>query len=424
MIAKVIVLAGEERNSIKVPLDVFVNDDGSLKFHQTLDRGLIEVRQGRDGLELKIGGIVGRLPITKTHVIDISPKFSMGNLSRLMAISDETLSRRSDVERLYSKSSPNGFLPELLIRSLANYLQKASQEGLHRQYLKHVSGTSVRPKINFNKSAQIYWSRGKPTEAITEQFHFSFDNIENQILKSACYLALALTKPTTSMADEKMVFADTLRSLEQVSTVYAHTLLDFYNGSRSSIPSFKTNLQKSVDIAAELLKRSGILYDRFDGSISLPSYLINLEDAFESYVRNVLRTGLSKKSNKYQIGNGNQSKWQKPLFDDNSSSKAQPDIILQVEGDAAPKIICDVKYKRKVGVEDRYQIIAHALSYRCKIAIIVTPATPGQPSQLVRIGKLGPTHNEIEVFEHRMDLSGQMITDEEALCEAFLGVLE
>lgn len=423
MIPKPIVLSGQERNSLKVPLDVFINDDGTLKFHETVDRGLIEVRQGAQGLELKLGGIVGRLAITKTHVIDISPKFSMGNLARLMAISDERLSNRVEVDRLYSLSNPNGFLPELLIKSFAQYLEKSVQEGLHRQYIKKISSTSVRPKVNFNKSAQQFWSRGKLTEAITEQFQFDYDNIENQILKAACLIAISLSKSTIGMSADIAIFADTLRSLDRVSIERPQALLERFSISGSRIPSFKTNLHKSVEIAIELIKRSGILYDRFDGSISLPSYLLNLEDAFESYVRNVLRSGLSKKTNSIQIGDGNETKWQKPLFDDNAGSKAQPDFIVQLAGESTPKLIGDVKYKRKVAVEDRYQIISHALSYKCKLAIIVTPSLHGETSKLTRVGKLGPSSNEIEIYEHRMDLSGDMIQEEDTLCKAILKIM-
>ena len=189
------VLQGKERSSIKVPFRNIIDTSGKVKIDPDIHRGLIEIRQSsQSDIVLKIGGVVGRLPINSEMAIDISPKFPMGNLARLMSLSDDYLSKRMDIWRSYEITKTDGYLPELLLKNLAEYLKRSHIEGIHREYVKQSVEGSLRPRINFTKSSQRFWAKGQMTKAVSDQFHFTRNNLVNHILSEACKTSISLSK--------------------------------------------------------------------------------------------------------------------------------------------------------------------------------------------------------------------------------------
>jgi 5-methylcytosine-specific restriction enzyme subunit McrC len=183
------------------------------------------------------------------------------------------------------------------------------------------------------------------------------------------------------------------------------------------LPSFKTEHHKAVEIAIELIKRSGISYDRFDFGLELPSFLIELDTVFESYVRNTIRSGLRELNTSLSVGDGNLSQWQKPLFDDTNRGLAKPDLLIKKSGAERPILVGDVKYKRddKIGAADRYQVISHALAHQCALALIVSPARHNETSSMVRFGKIGGEHNGIDLYHFTMSMSSRLEDAEQLL---------
>lgn len=410
------IIKAKERSSVDVNSGLLIDSNGKLKLLNNINRGQIEIRQGRSGLIIKIGGIVGRLPVTETLAIDISPKFSMSNLARLMAVSDENYKNFVEIERLYEIITPDGFLPEILLRTFANYLIKSEGEGRHKEYQLETVGASVRPKLNFQKSFQTFWSKGKLSQAIIERFQFTQDNIENKILKLGCNIALSLCGTDGSLSAERATFANVLRGMNRISEIRDRGEITALP-QVSSIPSFKVHYRKSVRIAFELISRSGLFIENANNGLSLPSYLINLDNAFESYIRNVLRDKLQAPNDNYIIGDGNVPRWKKKLFDDNTSHDAKPDVLIYKNNNLMPTIVGDVKYKENISAGDRYQIISHALSYQAKRAIVISPANEKHTSSFQRVGKIGPPSHEIEMFHYRFNLEGDLVSEEVNMCE-------
>jgi len=410
------IVKSKERSSLEVSLNALVDANGKLKLLENVNRGQVEIRQGSNGLVIKIGGIVGRLPVTETLAIDISPKFSMSNLARLMAVSDENYKNLVEIERLYGVSNPDGFLPEILLRTFADYLTKAEGEGRHKEYQLETVGSSVRPKLNFQKSFQTFWAKGKLSHAVIERFEFTQDNIENRILKLGCKIALSLSEAGGDLSLERSTFANALRSMARISEIKNRVTIANLP-QVSSIPSFKVHYRKSVEIAFELISKSGLVFENTDSGLSLPSYLINLDNAFESYIRNVLRDKLRAVNSDFQVGDGNVHRWKKKLFDDNDAHDAKPDVLIYQKGSSVPKIVGDVKYKESISAGDRYQIISHALSYQAKRAIIVSPAKGNSTSSFGRVGRIGPPMHEIEMYHYQINLEGDLAIEETKMCD-------
>ena len=417
------ILKGKERGFVKVPLSEILTRDGTLKFNKNLNRGQIEVKQDKDGLALKIGGIIGRLPIHSNLAIDISPKFPMGNLTRLLSLSNSNLSNRTDIDRAYGKTKPDGFLPELLIRNFAYSLSKATVEGVHKQYDRQTVHGRFKPRINLNKTAQTFWSRGNFTNAVSEQFFYTSNNAGNMLISVGCKLALALSANDNSLIKERKDFAAALATYETSDTWSNRTLISSLGKTLSLIPSFKPETKKAIEIASELIKRTGIDYNDTERGIILPSYLINLEEAFESYIRNLLNQS-AVKTGDLRVGDGNQKKFQRRLFYDNPASLAKPDIVFVDKDSNLPKLIGDVKYKKKITVEDRYQLISHALSYGVKTAFICSPANPQEESSFNMVGRIGTSDRHVSIWEYRMNLASDLIEEEEVLCEKIRSLYE
>ena len=94
-----------------------------------------------------------------------------------------------------------------------------------------------------------------------------------------------------------------------------------------------------------------------------------------------------------------------------------------MKNDAKIMMIGDVKYKIKPQETDRYQIVTHALSYQVNRAILIYPKKFNSArSGVHRLGIIGPSSNEIEIFEYYFDLSGDL-EQEELLLKASVGAL-
>jgi len=419
------VLQGKERSSIKVPFRQIIDANGKVKIDSNINRGLIEIRQsGQGDIVLKIGGVVGRLPINSNMAIDISPKFPMGNLARLMSLSDDYLSKRMDIWRSYEVTKSDGYLPELLLKNLAEYLKRAHIEGTHREYVKQSVEGSLRPRINFTKSSQRFWAKGQMTKAVSDQFQFTRNNLVNQILSEACKTSISLSRDIPGLHSETKTFVQFLAGMPKFKQISHAALIDRHQEAISTVPSFKPSLAKAIEISIEILKRSGVSYLVGKQGIELPSYLINLETAFESYCRNILSKGLRAADSKIIVGDGNRKPWIKKLFNGEGANEAKPDLVITYGEDRSPTVIGDVKYKRDIKVEDRYQIIAHALSYNVDTAFLCCPAGHNQEAGLVKTGEIGNEASLISLYEYRFDLQSSLEAEEKAFVSAVFSLLD
>lgn len=413
------VIATRERGTVVVsPSDLF-SKNGNLRFlPDALDRSRIQINQGGNGIHLKIGGIIGRLPVTENLVLDISPKFPIGNLARLLSRSDQVLNRRVGADRLYDFTSWTGYLPELLLRSFAIQLRNVQTEGVHRNYIRNCRDDVPRPKIDFRKSEQAFWARGIPTRAKIEAFDFSTNNAVNRILKAALLVGLSLTDGEATLNNERQIFAENLKSYARISAAAADNIEYIYEDAVATLPHFKIGHHKALEVARELIRRSSPLLEFADRRVRLPSFIINLDTVFESYIRNCLRNDLQTLHPGSQVNDGNEAGYSKSLLNDNQKFTIKPDLIFRRSTDEPPFLIGDLKYKTKPTEDDRYQILTHTLSYQCKKAILIYPKRSGRAGGLIRIGQIGPTEFPIELFEYHFDLSSDLEKEEQSIAVA------
>lgn len=413
------VIATRERGAVVVsPSDLF-SENGNLRFlPDALDRSRIQINQGANGIQLKIGGIIGRLPVTENLVLDISPKFPIGNLARLLSRSDQVLNRRVGADRLYDFTNWTGYLPELLLRSFAIQLRHVQREGVHRNYIRNCRDDVPRPKIDFRKSEQAFWAKGILTRAKIEAFDFSTNNAVNRILKAALLVGLSLSDGEATLSSERQIFAENLKSYARISAVAADNFEYIYEDALASLPHFKVGHHKALEVARELIRRSSPLLEFADRRVRLPSFIINLDTVFESYIRNCLRNDLNVLNPGSQVNDGNETAHSKSLLNDNQKFTIKPDLIFRLSAHEPPFLIGDLKYKTKPTEDDRYQILTHTLSYQCNKAVLIYPKRSGRKGGLIRIGQIGPSEFPIDLFEYHFDLSSNLENEEKSLAVA------
>jgi len=143
--------------------------------------------------------------------------------------------------------------------------------------------------------------------------------------------------------------------------------------------------------------------------ISFLSFVLNLEDVFEKYIRNLLKGADLTAQPGLRVLNGN-TEIQSYLFSDSRTVKILPDIVIKK--DKTVLLLADVKYKPKLSEVDRYQIIAHACSMSVNKAVIILPAFAGGQSGLIRRGCVG-RGNGIELFEYHFKVDVDLRLEEE-----------
>lgn len=418
----------QERSTLEIDVFDIISPDGQLIIDTGLNRGQIEVRQSANGLQLKIGGLVGRLPVTPQLALDIIPKFSIANLSHLISVSDEHYNRKFNLDQTYGMTLANGFLPEVLLKSFAIALSNSAHEGILRNYNRRNIDGTLRPKVDLNRTIQKFWSKGLFYKTSATFFDYSQANNENIVIKAACLVAMSLSVNQDFLNSERAIFVTHLKRLQNIQHKDWKRALDYIMLGQIDVPSFKKHTTLSIKIACEILRRSGISSNFLDRKALLPSFLINLESAFESYIRNILTKSATALNIGVEVGDGNKRPWIKPLLDNTPGPPAKPDIVIRSNNDRSIYLIGDVKYKRRVSVEDKYQVIAHALSYGTNLAVIFVPKKGSGGSTLNYEGQLGPEDHKIHLWVFYFDLSAHLPEEEQILStnilsEDFLGLI-
>ncbi|MRN44759.1 hypothetical protein, partial [Brucella sp. 09RB8913] len=417
------IIPAKERGSVDIPLSDLVHHGGELKIRPDLiRRGLVELRQSSNKLQLEVNGVVGRIPVTSGLALDVQPKFSISNLNRIVYSSATKIENPFFISRPYSRTKLQSYLPVPLIKSFTTSLQRAVMEGIHREYSRTIKEASPRPKLNFIKSDQRFWSKMIPTKAVVESFDFSSDNLANQTLKLAAHKALSLSKTIRLLNECTPQLASALRQLERVTLRDAGDIFTELGHVRGTVPSFRVDYSHALTHAIEILRHTDVSLNVASEGLSLESYIISLDDAYERYLRHVLRTLKHPIFGTVTCVDGNIAKHQKRLFRDNNSYKVKPDLIFRSSGGTL--LIADAKYKGEAKEDDRYQIIAHAVAYAVPKAVLVYPRRSSQSRQgLVRLGATGQAGGEVEIYEYYFDLDADLDAEEERLLNSFEGLI-
>lgn len=404
-----------ERSSVELPFSDLFSSGGSLKLRaDIIGKGLVEIKQAQSALKLQVNGLIGRLPITDGLALDVHPKFPVSNLNRMIYASRSQLENPFFTHRPYETTRMRDYLPVPLIKAFSTALKKLSAQGLIREYKRQTVVGSPKPRINFNKSHQQYWSKLKPTHAVMDRFEFTHDILANQCLKLAAKKALAIAGSTDKLESCVAPLAASLRQFERVATLTQVAIMDALHTERASIPAERSDYASALECALELLRHNDVLLDNARRGLELESYVISLDNVFEEYIRGVISSFPDQGHGRIATVDGNIKRHQKHLFSDTKKYIIKPDLIMKDR--RGVQMIGDVKYKIRPKEEDRYQLISHSLSYQVDKAILIYPKQPAQQeSGLKRIGVIGPAQSPINVYEFFFNLNDDLQSEEARL---------
>lgn len=378
--------------------DLYDQSGSSLLLPETRALSAVELRDVIDGVELRVLGVIGYLPITPNITLHLSPKFPLQNLWSMLAIADENYEKVFPALRGYeisSLSAPH----KLLAKSFSHYLKEILTAGVARGY--HISQHNgyYKPKVNFGRTIKSYLSRGNEINVSSDYFKFSADLYPNGLLKSACAAFLRII-PTVDKkwSNERRLLLEALSALHFVKPRRMH-LGD--EAAASDLPIWlKEQYKGALTVYSMLLGYTKIGFSYSSTGSALPSFLFSMDNIFESYIRNYLRSELSR--DKVAVYDGNSSKHQAPLFLDNKRFPIKPDLIFKKDG----KVIAlgEVKYKPKIDEADRYQLISHAVSLNSPVGIWISPAI-NDGGGLEYVGEIA---SGTRFYHYRLNISGQI----------------
>ena len=417
---------GEERKEIDIPISEIVLDGGKLNILPSVKKYFsVDYKPKNDKLTLVAGQYIGLIPINDGLAIDIKPKFSISNLTRIVAIAEEKFNTLNFFSRGYHKnenSAPVVF--EFMAECLANELEAIYIEGLLKDYLQFSDLTyKIKGRINIASSIKDLWSKGDFSRASINYFDFTANNQYNKLIKITIeYCIFELRKISTNRKDILNKLIELHNIFQSVTTdvnrnFIADISLLIDNDKLSALRHYYVNI---CDICIVILNRTGISFDVDGNDVTMSTFTLDMANIFEKYLLNVIRKNRDKLPDDVYVLDGNKE-GSKKLYNQPSFAKsdAKPDIVIK-KGDKYA-VIADVKYKSSSKDSDRYQIVTHALSYSAKIAVLLLPKDDFRAEQSsVKLGGIG-SEFEIIIHEYYFDLTAKDLEEEENKLAIYFG---
>jgi 5-methylcytosine-specific restriction enzyme subunit McrC len=381
-------------------------------------------------LVLTASKYVGYVPLNDTIALNVQPRFPIANLTRVLRIANHVPEALENFTRGYHEDTEVvASVLDRLTMAFLSAVKEVLKGGLYQDYRLFTETTSF-PKgsILHGRTLARHHSRGARHRVDAQWFSRGPNNGINRLLK---YCLWFIDQRYSGLQDR----AGKLRVRSEVNRLYRgfdgveldrrQTFLeDPLVAQPSRVPHSRSYYLDALHIALLLLRNRGINLTVHSGSVRIPSLLINMENAFEAYLRNVLEERFAVAAPELRVKDGNRggaSGARKPLFDHQKSVPATPDIVVEGAEQSWPRVVVEVKYKEvKAGPdrEDINQILGYGMSYRTTNLVLAYPLRPGGAGGLQLIGRIDST----EVYSYAFDLNGDL-EREEALLARSIGRL-
>jgi hypothetical protein len=388
----------EEFGEINVPIDrLYV--DGRIDVYPELSRFFdIDYRAGR--LVLVAKSYVGLIPVNDRIAIHVVPRFPIANLFYILQRAESKLQFVAGHTRAYDLTGNTDLDPAAIFGSrLLDMLSHVRREGLLRRYVSKVYDDRIDGELLFSDTISRFYSRGVRHRQVRRVTEFCSDVVENRLIKNAIEKLARFYSNASDKTGKRQgrAAAEALALLfDDVSRFDGHT-----RSIRDSLPHYIMQLPTHHKPYATLLwiaylieGRQGLAIEKM-GPATFDTFVVNLVDVFEDYVRQVIADNIKDMLPGYFVKNGNVD--QVPLFTQGRPMKVKPDIYL-VSGEK-PTVVLDAKYKPSTKSADRYEVLAFCEALDAKVAIMLSPSIGGPEMEI-----LGRTRGGVEVHVARIDL--------------------
>lgn len=381
-----------ERDVTSIPIAEILSEDGSPHiFPEIKSKGYFDIDFKGNELVLVAGKYIGLIPINEWTAINVQPKVGVSSLVRIISKSREYLDSLHFFERYYketSATSPTIF--EFFANCLSIELQKLEREGVYKQYIRRPGNiSSPRGRVNIGRTIARNWSKGLYFKVCCDYFEFTADNHYNRMIKFTLWYCLShlvqIRSNNAGLIRTLSYYFNYFNSipLDKNKRFLEPVVADIHD---QKIPVLRMYYENICKICRCIIEDIGIMLTSPGEDVKMLSFIINMENVFEKYLLYILRESKELLGADAMILDGNKE-GKRYFFKDTKKYQAKPDIIVRHDGDF--KLIMDAKYKKKTSETDRYQIIAHALSYGVNKAVLIMPLSDQPNPGLVRIGEVG-----------------------------------
>ena len=280
------------RKSVRIPAaDLLV--DGLLSIDPAIhSQKYFTVHFHGAELELITGPFCGYVPINAVCALDIRPKMPVQNFNRIFDIASLTFERVIGGTRPYGLSRENsGPVLEFLAGELAGALRALVARGLRKRYERR-GRSDGRPqgRIDFSRTLRDNLARGKSHLLHTISFQHLLDISENRVIRAAGELIVRQLRVQRFV--NRALVADLGGLLSYFSAAGRMAPADLHAVSAMKLGG-ANEAQREYDAALRLalmiLREQSAVIERAGAEIELAAVVVNFEDLFEAYLRNILR---------------------------------------------------------------------------------------------------------------------------------------
>ncbi|MGW3545660.1 5-methylcytosine restriction system specificity protein McrC [Nocardia niigatensis] len=422
------VIQCREQEEISVPIASLFDDAGKLDLHlEVVGKDYFSVSMRKTSVRLLARGFVGFIPLNDRIVVRIRPRVDIGNLERIVEIAGvETPALLFERQYLTSHRWNPSFV-DLYAQSLTSRVQAILDEGLFREYERREGISSFpRGRLLIHQTLQKFETRGIHHLAQNAWFERTVDNSANRCIKYALWLLSQyyVNNPPQTKEGRRLRnrVVGLLNAFRDVTLDHTHEFTrNAIVAGRVPPPATRAHYREALEIANAVVMRRGIEMDGDAGDLILPSVVLDLSEAFERYLRNVLVSYVEVNGAPVTVQDGNlDGKVQlfSPALDSAGNPKvkspsATPDIIVR-SNEATSPLVADVKYipLSGSGLSPRSafdQVITYATVYGSSRAVLMHPLVTGQRSGLRHLGTAG----QVELYQYLYDLAADLPEEEE-----------
>ncbi|MCX5764719.1 MAG: hypothetical protein NTU67_08870 [Gemmatimonadetes bacterium] len=403
------------RGTTSIPLSDLSHGGKLVLYPQVEERGYFSFHFKGTELRLTAGPFIGLIPICPGITINVQPRLPVANLTRVIDLAQRSLGFIDGVDRGYAWASEgaNGVL-ELLLRGLVTALEPVDLFGMDRRYVRRQAvSSSPRGRIDVHATYSRLFARGIRHRVVHSRFEQTVDTPANRLIKTALVdgarrLSRTASPPAQLLRDVNRTIRRFDAVQSEVSPIAAAAALEASSRVHSSSREY---YRRPIRIAAVILAGKSLSLDGRHGDFDAASFVLNFEDLFEEYIREVVSAGFRGiPTSDCTALSGKVPPGRKSFFDDPelpTAPTAQPDLVIQRK-DAWP-VVADVKYRAATKREDWNQLIPYAVRYRASTAAIIH-LSDGERSLAVRHGKLQDT----TYYSLAFDLAAASLESEES----------
>ena len=415
-----------EREVTDIPLTEMIVNKGQLDLYEDVQaKQYFTFTLKKDKIVLLAGNHIGLIPLNSKVALLVEPKIARQNWLHIVGKAEAYI-RDINYLRHYSRSDTTSrSIVEFLSRTLVKQLEPIILQGILRQYKPEKYITSFpRGRILIGKSIKHVWPYRHHQAVEVEQYCLTKDNAYNQLLKYALHLSVGNLSTLLGNSSQKTPDIEKeLRRLFPIINELEDLLLKIplnpntenyipevmTSLERDSIPDTRYYYRDACKTALLIVESSGLIptiEDKKKEEI-MPSFVINMEDIFEDYCRNLLHDS-AQRNNWLSVIHGKKDK--KKLFtgDNADQREAEPDVVIELTN--GEKYPIEIKYKSDPNRENINQAITYALAYNKSKAFLVCFTDKDQGSGWNYMGNVG---NQIDLWVYHINLESLNIEQEE-----------